>query len=94
MRNPMTKLEDAVREAPSMADTRHIIPQPLKIISSIGVAYQSRRARVVDISRLRIFPMKDAVSKFLLVRTPKSTLGIHHSGYHHSGISPTFTAGD
>jgi hypothetical protein len=26
MRNPMTKLEDAVREAPSMAATRHILP--------------------------------------------------------------------
>jgi hypothetical protein len=26
MKNPMTKLEDAVREAPSMAATRHILP--------------------------------------------------------------------
>jgi hypothetical protein len=26
MRNPMTKLEDAVMEAPSMAVTRHILP--------------------------------------------------------------------
>jgi hypothetical protein len=37
MRNPMTKLEDAVREAPSMADTRHILSHPLNIISSIGL---------------------------------------------------------
>jgi hypothetical protein len=28
MRNPMTKLEDTVRETPSMADTRHILPHP------------------------------------------------------------------
>jgi hypothetical protein len=41
MINPMTKLEDAVREAPSMADTRHILPHPLNIISSIGLSYQS-----------------------------------------------------
>jgi hypothetical protein len=26
MKNPMTKLEDAVREAPSIAATRHILP--------------------------------------------------------------------
>jgi hypothetical protein len=41
MRNPMTKLEDAVREAPSMADTRHILPHPLNIISSIGLSYEA-----------------------------------------------------
>jgi hypothetical protein len=41
MRNPMTNLEDAVSEAPSMADTRHIIPHPLHIISSIGLSYQA-----------------------------------------------------
>jgi hypothetical protein len=41
MRNPMTKLEDTVREAPSMAETRHIIPHPLNIISSIGLSYQA-----------------------------------------------------
>jgi hypothetical protein len=37
----MTKLEDAVREAPSMADTRHIHPHPLNIIPSIGLLYQA-----------------------------------------------------
>jgi hypothetical protein len=41
MRNPMTKLEHAVREAPSMADTRYILPHPLNIIPSIGLAYQA-----------------------------------------------------
>jgi hypothetical protein len=41
MKNPMTKLEDAVREAPSMTDTRHILPHPLNIISSIGLSYQA-----------------------------------------------------
>jgi hypothetical protein len=41
MRNPMTKLEDAVRGAPSMADTRHILPHPLNIIlSSIVLSYE------------------------------------------------------
>jgi hypothetical protein len=37
MRNPMTNIEDALREAPSMADTMHILPYPLNIISSIGL---------------------------------------------------------
>jgi hypothetical protein len=41
MINPMTKLEDEVREAPSMDDTRHIITLPLNIISSIGLSYQA-----------------------------------------------------
>jgi hypothetical protein len=41
MRNPVTKLEDAVREALSMADTRNILPHRLNIISSIGLSYQS-----------------------------------------------------
>jgi hypothetical protein len=41
MRNPMKKLEDAIREAPSMAATRHILPHPLSIISSIGLSYQA-----------------------------------------------------
>jgi hypothetical protein len=41
MRNPMTNLEDAVREAPSMADTRHMLPHPLNIISSIGLSYEA-----------------------------------------------------
>jgi hypothetical protein len=41
MINPMTKLKDAVREAPSMADTRHILPHPLNIMSSIGLSYQA-----------------------------------------------------
>jgi hypothetical protein len=41
MRNPMTKLEDAVREAPSLADTRHTLPHPLNMISSIGLSYQA-----------------------------------------------------
>jgi hypothetical protein len=36
-RNPMTKLEDAVREAPSMAAIKHIMSHPLKIVSSIGL---------------------------------------------------------
>jgi hypothetical protein len=41
MRNPMTKLEDAVRGAPSMVDIMHILPYPLNIISSIGLSYQA-----------------------------------------------------
>jgi hypothetical protein len=41
MRNPMKNLEDAVREAPSMADTRHILPHTLNIISSIGLPYEA-----------------------------------------------------
>jgi hypothetical protein len=41
MRNPMTKLGDSVREAPSMNDTRHIIPHPLNIISNIGLSYKA-----------------------------------------------------
>jgi hypothetical protein len=41
MRNPMTKLEDAVREAPPMASTRHIFPHPLNMLSSIGLSYQA-----------------------------------------------------
>jgi hypothetical protein len=45
MRNPMTKLEDAVREAPSMADTRHILPHPLNIITGIGLSYQAIRRK-------------------------------------------------
>jgi hypothetical protein len=43
---------------------------------------------VVDIVKLRLFLMKDAVSKLLRDRTPISTVGFHHSGYHHSGLSP------
>jgi hypothetical protein len=41
MRNLMKKLEDAIREAPSMADTGHILTHPLNIISSIGLSYQA-----------------------------------------------------
>jgi hypothetical protein len=41
MRNHLTKLEDAVREAPSVATTRHVLPHPINIISCIDLSYQA-----------------------------------------------------
>jgi hypothetical protein len=41
MRNPMTKVEYIVREAPSMAATMHSLSHHLNIISSIGLSHQS-----------------------------------------------------
>jgi hypothetical protein len=49
----------------------------------------SRRARVADVALLRVVPTKDVVSNSLRGWLPVSTVGFHHSGSHHSGLSPT-----
>jgi hypothetical protein len=41
MRNTMPKLEDALRDAPSMVATRRILPHHLNKIPSIGLSYQA-----------------------------------------------------
>jgi hypothetical protein len=65
MRNPMTNIEDVVREAPSMSGTRHIIPNPLNIISSIGMSYQAiTRKWLRPYSWITINRMKDGVQAY------------------------------
>jgi hypothetical protein len=44
--------------------------------------------RVIDIGLLQLVPMKDVVSNMLRDQFPMSTAGFHHSGSHHSGLSP------
>jgi hypothetical protein len=61
----MTSLEDVVRQAQSMSDTRHILPNPLKIISSIGLSYQaSIRKWLRPYSWIAINRMKDRVQAY------------------------------
>jgi hypothetical protein len=66
----------------------------LQVNSNMYKTDKSRRARVVDVGKLRLVPMKDAVSKLIRGRNLISNVGFHHSGHHHSGLSPTFATGD
>jgi hypothetical protein len=78
-------------------DPYEIVSTPMiqhRLYSLYSPYPMSRRARVVDIGKLQLFPMKDAVSKLIRVRTSISTMGLLHSGYHHSGLSLTFATGD
>jgi hypothetical protein len=64
MRNPMTKLEDAVREAPSMADTRHIPPHPLNNINYWSVISSHYKKMVEAYSWITINRMRDGVQAY------------------------------
>jgi hypothetical protein len=43
---------------------------------------------VADAALLQVVPKKDVVSNIIRVRFHVSAAGFHHSGSHHSGLSP------